>query len=181
MPYIRLFSVPLPLDTKRRLAKDITEAVLRAMPGHKREWTPGHFTPYRPEDFATGGKLIIDGLSRDYFVEFASPNFPAEEMKAVVESLTPLLADALGVRKRDLKDQYQMQQLRSRKCAVRRYFVPIRKEIGDFAGLQGRGSGSGPQHARRHGARRQRSRPACRLTRTCRRTFLGSSGSLIAG
>ena len=97
MPYIRLFSVPLPLDTKRRLAKDITEAVVRAMPGQKREWTTVHFTPYRQEDFATGGKLIIDGLSRDYFVESTSPNFPAEEMKAVVESLTPLLADALGV------------------------------------------------------------------------------------
>jgi phenylpyruvate tautomerase PptA (4-oxalocrotonate tautomerase family) len=79
----------------------MTEAIVRAMPGQKREWTTVHFMPYQPDDFATGGQLISDGQTTDYFVEVTAPDFPPEQIKAVVAALTPLMADTLGLSARE--------------------------------------------------------------------------------
>jgi phenylpyruvate tautomerase PptA (4-oxalocrotonate tautomerase family) len=99
MPYLHLTSLPLPLETKRALARDLTAATLRALglPDADRARTTVHFAPTDPADIATGGVLWADGTPPDYFLQVTDHGLTPEKEAALVGALLPALLQGLGL------------------------------------------------------------------------------------
>jgi phenylpyruvate tautomerase PptA (4-oxalocrotonate tautomerase family) len=98
MPYVRLASLPLAEETKRRLADELTATVLDILPDQKPEWTTVHFTPFAPQDFAVAGRLVADGAIPDTHLEI-SIGQDVDESKwiALRNRLTDVVVEELGI------------------------------------------------------------------------------------
>lgn len=103
MPYLHLTSIPLPLETKRALARDLTAATLRALglPEAHRARTTVQFAPKAPEDIAIGGVLWADGGEPDYFLQLTDYGLTREKEEALVRELLPAMLGALGLGRED--------------------------------------------------------------------------------
>jgi phenylpyruvate tautomerase PptA (4-oxalocrotonate tautomerase family) len=99
MPYLRFFSPDLPVETKRLLARELTEGVVRALhlPADAVGQTTVYFMPFRAEDIANGGLLISDGGQADYHLEVIDRSITREKKAALNRELTPRLAHALQI------------------------------------------------------------------------------------
>jgi phenylpyruvate tautomerase PptA (4-oxalocrotonate tautomerase family) len=99
MPFLRFYSPELPVEQKRLMAQELTEAVLRALhlPDQARDWTTVQFVPFRSEDFAVAGRLMSDTDRPDYHLEFTDRGLNRTKKEALVRILTPLLARLLDL------------------------------------------------------------------------------------
>lgn len=98
MPYIRLASLPLSDETKRRLADELTATVLDILPDQKPEWTTVHFTAYAPDDMAVAGRLVSDGAPPDMHIEISAPDAVDEKAWIALRNrLTDVLVEELGI------------------------------------------------------------------------------------
>jgi phenylpyruvate tautomerase PptA (4-oxalocrotonate tautomerase family) len=97
MPYLRLSSLPLDEQTKRHLADELTATVLDILAGEKPEWTSVHFTPFEPDDFAIGGRLVSDGAIPDTHLELSAPGVDEKRWFALRNRLTDVLIEALAI------------------------------------------------------------------------------------
>lgn len=99
MPYLKLSSVALPLETKRALAGELTQATLTALhrPASDAERTTVHFAAYAPEDVAIAGRLLADGQESDYTLEFSERNLTPQAKRQLVDALLPVLMQHLGL------------------------------------------------------------------------------------
>ncbi|HEY0394635.1 MAG TPA: hypothetical protein VGD01_09085 [Candidatus Elarobacter sp.] len=97
MPYLRLSSLPLDEATKRHLADELTATVLDILEGEKPEWTSVHFTPFLPDDFAIGGRLVSDGAIPDTHLELSAPGVDEKRWFALRNRLTDVLIEALAI------------------------------------------------------------------------------------
>jgi phenylpyruvate tautomerase PptA (4-oxalocrotonate tautomerase family) len=100
MPYLRLYSPELSLDQKRRIARELTEAMMKIL--HQKEderyWCTLQFVPYRLEDFAVGGRLAYDSMQADYYLEYGDHHLTQERREKIAQGLTPLLAELLDLK-----------------------------------------------------------------------------------
>jgi phenylpyruvate tautomerase PptA (4-oxalocrotonate tautomerase family) len=94
--------VDLPLELKREIARQLTNKVSEILPDQKKDWCTVHFQAFRPEDFAIGGELIIDGRPPHYHLEFSFATLPKNKKRELVNELTPLLGRLLGLRPNEL-------------------------------------------------------------------------------
>lgn len=97
MPYLRLSSLPLDVETKRHLADELTATVLEILRDQKPEWTSVHFTPFEPGDFAIAGRLVADGAIPDTHLEISAPEVDEKSWFALRNRLTDVLIEALGI------------------------------------------------------------------------------------
>lgn len=99
MPYMRLHSLDLDVAKKREIARELTDAVIRALqlPEMARDWTTVQFVPFRPEDFSLAGQLAVDAHNADYHLDYHDRRLNYEKKAALVRELTPLLARLLDV------------------------------------------------------------------------------------
>jgi phenylpyruvate tautomerase PptA (4-oxalocrotonate tautomerase family) len=97
MPYVRVSTLPLDLDTKRRLADELTATVLDVLPEERPEWTSVHFTPFDAESFATGSRLVSDGAPAHMHLELAVAEIDERAWFALRNRLTDVLADQLNI------------------------------------------------------------------------------------
>jgi phenylpyruvate tautomerase PptA (4-oxalocrotonate tautomerase family) len=98
MPYLRLASLPLAEETKRRLADELTSTILDILPDQKPEWTTVHFTPFGPHDFAVAGRLVADGAIADTHLELSAPEVVDERAWIALRNrLTDVLVEELGI------------------------------------------------------------------------------------
>lgn len=107
MPYLRVTSPPLDAEQRRRLAVDLTDLVVRLLtppPGRgrptaedMRSRTTVHFTPYEPDAFAIGGKMMVDTGGRDVTVEFSDWGLSLRRQQVIARAITDLLARLLDV------------------------------------------------------------------------------------
>jgi phenylpyruvate tautomerase PptA (4-oxalocrotonate tautomerase family) len=100
MPYLVLYSAPIPLDQKRRLVTAFTDLVcdMLGLQGEDRSWCTIHFVPIAPENVAIGGKLVSDGTSPDYHFEFRSHDIGRKNKRRMAAVLTETLVRELGLR-----------------------------------------------------------------------------------
>jgi phenylpyruvate tautomerase PptA (4-oxalocrotonate tautomerase family) len=97
MPYLRLSSLPLDVQTKRHLADELTATMLDILPDGNPEWTSVHFTPFRPDEFAIAGRLVADGGIADTHLEISAPEVSEKRWFALRNRLTDVLVEALGI------------------------------------------------------------------------------------
>ena len=97
MPYLRVSTLPLELDTKRRLANELTATVLDVLPDERPEWTSVHFTPFDAESFATGSRLVSDGAPAHTHLELAVAAIDERAWFALRNRLTDVLAEELQI------------------------------------------------------------------------------------
>lgn len=62
MPGLRFYSPELSVEQKRIMAKELTEAVVSSLKllEQGRNWTIVQFMPFKLENFAIGGRLMVD-------------------------------------------------------------------------------------------------------------------------
>ena len=101
MPYLRLYSPSLSIELKRKLAFQLTEALLNALglDDTYRHRTMIHFAPFHPDDIAVGGELISDGGAPDYLLEITERSLSGAQKSAAVNALVPVLMKNFGLRK----------------------------------------------------------------------------------
>lgn len=99
MPYLKLSSLALSVQTKREIARGLTSATLSALtlPESDAERTTVHFASYTPEDFAIGGRLLADGQQSDYTLEVSERNLTPQSKRRLVDALMPVLMRHLGL------------------------------------------------------------------------------------
>jgi phenylpyruvate tautomerase PptA (4-oxalocrotonate tautomerase family) len=97
MPYLRLSSLPLDVETKRHLADELTATVLDILSDQKPEWTSVHFTPFHAGDFAIAGRLVADGGIADTHLEISANEVDEKSWFALRNRLTDVLVEALGI------------------------------------------------------------------------------------
>jgi phenylpyruvate tautomerase PptA (4-oxalocrotonate tautomerase family) len=105
--YLRLTSPPLDVGQRRRLAGDLTDLVARLLtppPGRGRPTaedmrarTTVHFTPYDPEGFAIGGKMMADTGARDVTVDFSDWGLLLRRQQVIARAITDVLAQVLDL------------------------------------------------------------------------------------
>jgi len=106
MPYLRVASLPLDPEAKRRLADELTATVLDILPGQKPEWTTVHFTPFLADEFAVAGRLVEDGATSDIHLELAAPEVVDEKQWIALRNrLTDVLCEELEI---DLADRWHV-------------------------------------------------------------------------
>jgi phenylpyruvate tautomerase PptA (4-oxalocrotonate tautomerase family) len=91
MPYLKLTSPDLLVEAKRALAGELTDAVLRALrlPDEHRQRGTVHFTPFRPEDQAIGGRLVADGREPDSHLAITDRGLTPERKGSTSSSRSP--------------------------------------------------------------------------------------------
>jgi phenylpyruvate tautomerase PptA (4-oxalocrotonate tautomerase family) len=72
MPYIRLYVPEISIDKKREVAQSVTDTVVQTlqMPPEARDWLTIHFVTYGGDELAVGGRLIADGATPEYYVDY---------------------------------------------------------------------------------------------------------------
>jgi phenylpyruvate tautomerase PptA (4-oxalocrotonate tautomerase family) len=103
MPYLRFYTPELTVEQKRDIARDITEAMLRALrlPLEARDWTIVHFFPFSPENYAVGGVLSSDSGVVDYHLEVSDRSLTQPMRERIVAEVTPTLVRLLGLKDDD--------------------------------------------------------------------------------
>ncbi|GAC1645909.1 MAG: hypothetical protein NVS9B15_03670 [Acidobacteriaceae bacterium] len=101
MPYLRLCSPALSIELKRKLAFQLTEAVLECfgLDEEVRHRTTIHFDSFEPQDMAVGGELVSDGSAPDYTLEITERELTEKQKRAALKSLLPVLMKNFGLRK----------------------------------------------------------------------------------
>lgn len=102
MPYLRVTARTIPLDARRALANELTEATLQLMPRERADGTTVHFTDLDPRRFATDGRLVIDGQMADVHLEFVAPQLPMSTRRALIDRFTGILANAYNIHGEDI-------------------------------------------------------------------------------
>lgn len=99
MPGLRFYSPELPVEEKRIIAKELTEAVVRSLNLHEegRYWTLVHFMPFKLEDFAIGGTLVADSQNPCYYLEITERDLTPEKKETLVRELTRVLANLFNL------------------------------------------------------------------------------------
>ena len=106
MPYLRVASLPLDPEAKRRLADELTATVLDILPDQKPEWTAVHFTPFLADEFAVAGRLVEDAATSDIHLELWAPEVVDErQWIALRNRLTDVLCEELEI---DLADRWHV-------------------------------------------------------------------------
>ena len=102
MPYLKFYTPELSVSKKRRIAKELTRATMRSfqLSPEDRDRCTVHFVPFRMEDMAIGGKLMIDAPDPDYLLEVTDRQLTAEKKKTFVETVTPLLIRLLEMERK---------------------------------------------------------------------------------
>lgn len=96
MPYLRLSTLALDDETKRRLIRDLTDTTRAIMPDEPPERTTIHFTPYAPEDVAVGGVLVAEGTAPTIELEISADEVDDKTWVKLSRRLTDVLVDALA-------------------------------------------------------------------------------------
>ena len=104
MPGLRFYSPELPIEQKRIMVKELTEAVGRSLNLQEegRNWTLIHFMPFKLEDFAIGGALMVDTQNPCYYLEITERDLTTEKKEALVRNLTAVLADVFKLAPHEL-------------------------------------------------------------------------------
>ena len=101
MPYMKLTSPSVSADTRARIARELTEEVVRLMTpsngrglsaSELRERCTVHFTPYEPDAFAIGGRMMTERAEREVTMEFSDWGLNERRQRRLAHELTPLLA-----------------------------------------------------------------------------------------
>lgn len=101
MPYVLITTPALPLDVKRALASDLTDAILATLTlsDTERPRTSIHFVSFEPEDCAIGGRLLADGQSPEYTVEVSERNLTPQTKRLLVSAIMPVMVKHLHLDK----------------------------------------------------------------------------------
>ena len=137
MPYLRVASLPLEAEAKRRLADELTATVLDILPGQKPEWTTVHFTPFLADEFAVAGRLVEDGATSDVHLELSAPEVVDDKQWVALRNrLTDVICEELDI---DLADRWHVN------VKLNRYNPHSFAVAGNAADeLPSRGASSGP-------------------------------------
>ena len=100
MPGLRFYSPELPVELKRIMAKELTDAVVRSLNllEEGRNWTIVQFMPFKLENCAIGGSLMnVDAENPFYYLEILDSGLTREKKETLVRELTPLMANLLNL------------------------------------------------------------------------------------
>jgi len=108
MSYLRIYTPELPVDLKRQIAKEVTDALVRSLelPEDYRLHTTIHFIPFRPEDMAVGGELAVDNDELHYQVEVYDRYLMPPKKRVMAAELTAVLGRLLGLGSEKLGNIY---------------------------------------------------------------------------
>lgn len=79
------------------IARELTDAIASGLPDQNPEHITIHFQPFRTEDLAIGGKLVMDRGQPDYRLEFTAPNLTDDQKRRLRNEFIPLLLNLLGL------------------------------------------------------------------------------------
>lgn len=104
MPGLRFYSPELSVEEKRTLAKELTQEIISSLnlPAELSNWTLIHFVPYKLEEFAVGGNLILGSQGPWYFLEITERDWTLEKKETIVHNLTLLLGKLLNLKSEEL-------------------------------------------------------------------------------
>ncbi len=98
MPIVDLISVPLPLDSRPRLVRALTDATQRALvlSDEYRASITVHFA-LLDATARTDGHADVGGAAPDYLLQVAGPGITGEHHAALERELVPALLQALDL------------------------------------------------------------------------------------
>ncbi len=106
MTTMRLTAPPLSPEEHEKIARELTEAVVRLMSNAGGRWFTTdeirercmvHFTHYEPHTLAIGGKLMRERQGRHVFLELSDWGLNVRQQRKIAQTLTPLLARLYGM------------------------------------------------------------------------------------
>lgn len=101
MPHLRLQSPALSAELKRKLAFQLTDAVIAGlcMDDSCRQRTTIRFDAVNAEDLAVAGELLSEGGAPDYLLEITDLALSDAQKHAAVKAIVPVLMQNFGLRK----------------------------------------------------------------------------------
>jgi phenylpyruvate tautomerase PptA (4-oxalocrotonate tautomerase family) len=101
MPYLRLTCPELPLETRRHIAKRLTDEIVRLFWEPKsgqsedtvRSHTTVHFVPFTEGEVFIGGQTPTERGVMDITAELSDWSMSVKKQRRVAQELTPVLAE----------------------------------------------------------------------------------------
>jgi phenylpyruvate tautomerase PptA (4-oxalocrotonate tautomerase family) len=105
MPYLRITCPALPLETRQRIAEQLTNEIVRLFwepragqsKAEVRDHTTVHFMPYASGEVFIGGQTPEERGALDITAELSDWSMSVKKQRRIAKDLTPVMAEAFGI------------------------------------------------------------------------------------
>ncbi len=104
MPILRLYSPELPLNQKRRIARELTDMLVHVLDlsEYQRHYCMIYFISMGLEEIAVGGKLLCDTRGYEYYLDIYERDLTLSKKQLLLEECTSLLRHLLNLSSENL-------------------------------------------------------------------------------